>query len=57
MPDLGAVLETAGLPTADVDAWRAGEPAPATAFEPARAATCAYLTRGEELLGAPAVPA
>ena len=50
MPELGAVLETAGLPTADVEAWCAGEPAPATAFEPASAATCAYLTHGEQLL-------
>ena len=50
MPELGAVLETAGLPTADVEAWCSGEPAPATAFEPASAATCAYLTHGEQLL-------
>jgi len=49
MPETDAILEAAGLALADVDAWRATEPA--AAFEPASAATCSYLTRGEELLG------
>ncbi len=41
------VFEAAGLSSADVDAWRAGEPAATAAFEVTRA----YLARGEELLG------
>jgi thioesterase DpgC len=49
MPETGAILETAGLAPADVDAWRTSEPE-ATAFEPAGAATCSYIARGEELL-------
>ncbi len=58
MPELGAVLEAAGLPPSAVEEWRAGEPAVATAFATASAGTGAYLTRGEELLAhLPARPA
>jgi thioesterase DpgC len=50
MPEADAVLEAAGLPASEVDAWRASEPGPAASFEAASAATCAHLVRGEELL-------
>ena len=50
MPDV-AVLEAAGLPSAEIDAWRASEPDQTAPFEAASAATCAHLARGEELLG------
>jgi (3,5-dihydroxyphenyl)acetyl-CoA 1,2-dioxygenase len=50
MPDSGGLFAAVGLPAADIEAWRAGEPE-ASAFEPLSAATCSYLVRGEELLG------
>ena len=46
-----AVLEAAGLPSAEIDAWRASEPEQAASFAAASEATCAHLVRGEELLG------
>ena len=46
-----AVLEAAGLPSAEIAAWRATEPEQAASFEAASEATCAHLPRGEELLG------
>jgi (3,5-dihydroxyphenyl)acetyl-CoA 1,2-dioxygenase len=46
-----AVLEAAGLPSAEIDAWRAREPEQAASFAAASEATCAHLVRGEELLG------
>ena len=51
MSELGAVLEAAGLPPAEVDAWRASEPEEPPRFEAASAETCAYLVGGEDLLG------
>jgi (3,5-dihydroxyphenyl)acetyl-CoA 1,2-dioxygenase len=51
MPEADAVLKAAGLPSAEVAAWRAGTPEQAASFEAAAAATCAHLARGEELLG------
>ena len=51
MPDPGGILEAAGLPPAEVDAWRASDPATTADFEAASAATCAHLFHGEELLG------
>ena len=51
MPETDALLEAAGVPSADVDAWRAGAPGTAASFDAATAATCAHLVRGEELLG------
>ncbi len=48
MPE--AALAAAGLPSAEVDAWRASEPLQATPFEAASAATCAHLAGGEALL-------
>lgn len=50
MSEIDAILDAAGLPSAEVDAWRASE-STATGFEPARSATCSYIARGEELLG------
>ena len=46
-----AVLEAAGLPSAEIDGWRASEPEPTASFEAASEATCAHLVRGEELVG------
>ena len=40
-------VAAAGLSSADVEAWRVGEPAATAAFD----MTGPYLTRGEELLG------
>ena len=51
MPEADALLEAAGLPSTEVDAWRASAPSPATSFDEAAAATSAHLARGEELLG------
>jgi len=51
MPEIDAVLGAAGLPSADVDAWRASRPSRATSFDEAAASTSAHLLRGEELLG------
>ena len=51
MPEADALLEAAGLPPTEVDAWRASAPDPAASFDAASAATCAHLVRGEELLG------
>jgi enoyl-CoA hydratase/carnithine racemase len=45
------MLEAAGLSRAEVDEWRAGEPAGSGPFPSASAATSMHLTRGEELLG------
>jgi thioesterase DpgC len=50
MPDAHALLEAAGLPSAELDAWRASAPGDVASFEAARAATSAYLVRGEDLL-------
>jgi enoyl-CoA hydratase/carnithine racemase len=50
MPEFHTVLESAGLPSADVDAWRARPPTEPE-FEAASAATCSYLAGGAELLG------
>ena len=51
MLEADALLEAAGLPAAEVDAWRSSEPCPTDPFEAASAATCSHLVRGEELLG------
>ena len=51
MPETDTVLGAAGLPSAEVDAWRTSTPGRATSFDEAAAATSAYLLRGEELLG------
>ena len=51
MPDPVGILEAVGLPPAEVDAWRASDPATTADFEAASAATCAHLFHGEELLG------
>ena len=51
MPETGAILDAAGIPQAEVDAWRSSEPAATAGFETASEATCAHLSRGEELLG------
>jgi len=50
MPETGAPLEAAGLPSAEIDAWRASAPDAAASFDDAAAATSAHLVRGEELL-------
>ena len=50
MPELSSVLESVGLATADVEAWRARRPT-ASEFATASAATCSYLAGGLELLG------
>jgi thioesterase DpgC len=51
MPETGALLEAAGLPSAEVDAWRASTPSRVASFDEAAAVTSAHLVRGEELLG------
>jgi (3,5-dihydroxyphenyl)acetyl-CoA 1,2-dioxygenase len=51
MPETDAALGAAGLPSAEVDAWRASTPSAVTSFDEAAAATSAHLLRGEELLG------
>ena len=51
MLETDATLAAAGLPVAEIDAWRAGEPEQTTSFEAASAAACSHITRGEELLG------
>jgi thioesterase DpgC len=51
MTEADAVLEAAGLSTAEVGAWRASEPGQADALEASATATCAHLVRGEDLLG------
>jgi len=50
MPEADALLEAAGLPSAEVDAWRASAPIRAASFDEAAAATSAHLVRGGELL-------
>lgn len=50
MPETDAVFAAAGLPSAEVAAWRATAPEQTASFEEASAATCAHLVRGEELL-------
>jgi enoyl-CoA hydratase/carnithine racemase len=45
-----AVLHAAGLPPAEVEAWRSEAPDETGTFEAASAAACARLARGEELL-------
>jgi thioesterase DpgC len=50
MAETAALLEAAGLPPSEVDAWRAGAPAGQGAFDGAAAATCDHLVRGEALL-------
>lgn len=49
MPETDAVLIAAGIPSADVAAWRATGPGQTDSFEKASATTCAHLVRGEEL--------
>ncbi len=51
MPEADAVLEAAGLPSTEIDAWRASAPSDEASLDAAAAATCAHLVRGEELLG------
>src|SRR6187455_314319 len=51
MPEADALLGAAGLPSAEVDAWRASAPSHAAPFDEAAAATSAHLVRGEALLG------
>ncbi len=50
MPEADALLEAAGLPSADVEAWRGSAPAETADFDAASAETSAHLVRGEELL-------
>jgi thioesterase DpgC len=50
MPETSALLESAGLPAADVEAWRAGSPGDTPDFAAACAETSAHLLGGEELL-------
>ena len=51
MREPDAVLDAAGLSSAEIDAWRSSEPDPDAGFDAASAQTCKHLTRGEELLG------
>ena len=51
MAEADAVLEAAGLPSAELAAWRASEPDQTGSVDAAAAATCAHLARGEDLLG------
>ena len=51
MPEVDTLLDAAGIPPSDIDAWRASEPEQSASFESASVATCAHLVRGEELLG------
>ena len=41
--------DSSGLSAAEVEEWRASAPEPGDGFERASAATCAFLTRGEDL--------
>ena len=50
MPETGALLEAAGLPSSEVDAWRAGAPSQDASFDAASTETSAHLRRGEDLL-------
>jgi (3,5-dihydroxyphenyl)acetyl-CoA 1,2-dioxygenase len=50
MPEATARLQAAGLPSADIEAWRAGAPAETADFAAASAGASAHLVRGEELL-------
>jgi (3,5-dihydroxyphenyl)acetyl-CoA 1,2-dioxygenase len=50
MREADAALEAAGLPPAEIDAWRACEPEQWSSFEQASAETCANLALGEQLL-------
>ena len=54
MPEADALLEAAGLPSAEVDAWRASAPIRAASFDEAAAATSAHLVRGGDPAGAAA---
>jgi enoyl-CoA hydratase/carnithine racemase len=51
MLEADGVLEAAGLPSAELAAWRANEPEPTGSVDAAAAATGAHLRRGEDLLG------
>jgi thioesterase DpgC len=51
MAESDAVLGAAGLPSAEVDAWRASTPCRPAGFDEAAAATSEHLLRGEALLG------
>ena len=51
MAEADAALEAAGLPSAELAAWRASEPELTGSVDAAAAATCAHLARGEDLLG------
>ena len=51
MAEANLVLEAAGLPSAELAAWRASEPEQTGSVDAAAAATCAHLVRGEDLLG------
>ena len=50
MSEADALLEAAGLPSAQVDAWRASVPSTVTSFDQAAAAASVHLVRGEALL-------
>jgi thioesterase DpgC len=51
MTEADPVLETAGLPSAELAAWRANEPELTGSLDAAAAAMGAHFTRGEDLLG------
>jgi len=57
MAEAEALLQAAGLSRAEVDEWRASEPAPESPFETARVAACAHLSRGDDLLRRLPLPA
>jgi thioesterase DpgC len=50
MPE-GDALKAAGLPSADVDAWRSSEPEQSASLQAATSAMSAHVGVGEELLG------
>jgi (3,5-dihydroxyphenyl)acetyl-CoA 1,2-dioxygenase len=49
MREADAALDAAGLPRAEIDAWRASEPEQAAGFEAATVEACTHLTHGEQL--------
>ena len=58
MLETDTALEAAGLSAAEIAEWQASKPEQTGGLAATSAATCAYLTRGEELLGRlPARPA
>jgi (3,5-dihydroxyphenyl)acetyl-CoA 1,2-dioxygenase len=50
MGETDPVFDAAGLPAAEIAAWRASEPEQAASFETASAQTSAHLAHGERLL-------